>query len=301
MKLVGLDGRLEYMNFNGQCAMEVDDIDAVLGLIWADLWPKESRGRIVEACDHAREGGTTRLEAYCPTAKGTPRWWSVSVSPVRDGDGAISGIISISRDVTEAELGRQALETTTSEMRHRLKNSYAMVASLLAGFARGSPEREEFAREMIERLSALATSQTLFAARDQAPCKVADLIPALVDAFDGSHCSVTIESLSDTDVDQGKADAIALVLGELAVNSAKHGALRHSGGIVVGAAERDGHLTIRWSERSAEPVRAHSRAGGQGHRLMERIVRARHGELSIAWFDDGLDVQMDFALHPDRR
>lgn len=31
VKILGLDGRLEYMNFNGQCAMEIDDLSAIIG------------------------------------------------------------------------------------------------------------------------------------------------------------------------------------------------------------------------------------------------------------------------------
>lgn len=294
VKLVGLDGRIEYMNVNGQCAMEVDDVCAIVGLEWADLWPEEARANILSSLARVRDGGVSRFDAYCPTTKGTPRWWSVSVSPIREGNGEITGAISISRDITEAELARQALETTTAEMRHRLKNSYAMVAGLLSAFSRGTPEREKFAHEMIERLAALGTAQTLFVACERAPCKVSQLIPALVNAFDSTHCSVKIDALSEADVDQGQADAIALVLGELAVNSAKHGALGHSGKIRVSAAEAGGALTILWSERAAKAVEAQSRPGGQGLRLMERIVRTRKGELALTWFDDGLDVEMTF-------
>ena len=188
------------------------------------------------------------------------------------------------------------METSTAEMRHRLKNSYAMIGSLLAGFARGVPERETFAQEMIERLSALGRAQTLFAAREHAPCELADLLPALVSAFDKPDCPVTIDALPAVEVDQGRADAIALVLGELAVNSTKHGALGGVGSVHVIAAAAGRELSIVWRERSNRAVIEHSRSGGQGFRLMERIVRARRGTFSIDWYVDGLDVRLAFAL-----
>jgi PAS domain S-box-containing protein len=294
VKLIGLDGRLEYMNYNGQCAMEVEDLSVVLGRRWSELWPEETRQRIHAAWNSAVTGNAIRFDAFCPTAKGTPRWWNVSVSPIRDQRGAISGCISISRDITDAELTRQALETTTAEMRHRLKNSYAMVGSLLSGLARGTPDREAFAHEMIERLAALGSAQTLFASREHAPCRIEDLIPALVSAFKGMEGSMTIDALCDAVVDQGQADAIALVLGELAVNSAKHGALRHAGRIGLSVVETAGTITVLWSERSRNPIASRSRSGGQGLQLMERIVRARRGNLILEWFEAGLDARMMF-------
>ncbi|RYG29507.1 MAG: PAS domain S-box protein, partial [Burkholderiales bacterium] len=254
VKLIDQDGRLSYMNANGRCAMEIEDTRAVLGQPWLSLWPEEARDTITAAYAAASEGRSSRFDAFCPTAKGTPKWWNVSVSPIRDDNGIMSGYVAISRDVTDAELTRQALETTTAEMRHRLKNSYAMFGSLLSGFARGVPEREAFAHDMIERLAALGTAQTLFASRDHAPCEISELIPALVRAFDGPNCSVEIEALSATHVDQGQADAIALVLGELAVNSAKHGALGGGGSIVLCASEAENCLLIEWRERSKRPA-----------------------------------------------
>lgn len=301
VKILGLDGRLEYMNFNGQCAMEIDDLSAVIGEDWHCLWPEENQATILDACERARRGEVTRFDAFCPTAKGTPRWWNVSVSPVRSDDGRITGVLSVSRDITEAEVVRQTLEITTAEMRHRLKNSYAMVGGLMSGLARGTPDREVFANEMITRLVGLAQSQTLFASRDNTPCRIADLIPALVNAFDTAHCSVTIGDLADAEVDQGRADAIALVLGELAVNSSKHGAIKFGGTIAVSAVEGDDSVVLLWAEKSRHAVGPHSRDGGQGMKLMDRIVRARKGELDIAWNANGLDVSVTFPSEPAHR
>ncbi|RVT92433.1 PAS domain-containing protein [Sphingomonas crocodyli] len=294
VKLLNIDGCLEYMNANGQCAMEIDDISAMLGAEWSSLWPEETRPVILDACERVRRGEAVRFDAYCPTAKGNPRWWNVSVSAVRSDDGEVTGLLSVSRDVTDATITRQALEVTTAEMRHRLKNSYAMIGGLMSGMARGTPDREVFADEMVTRLTGLASSQTLFASRENAPCRISDLIPALVDAFDTAHCSVTIDTIADCEVDQGRADAIALVLGELAVNSSKHGAIRHGGSVSVGASTATGNVVISWTELSNGIVHAHSRDGGQGMKLMDRIVRARKGDLNVAWIDRGLTVKVTF-------
>ena len=293
VKLIGLDGSIRYMNGNGICAMEIDDFCAVEGQPWADLWPDEARQAILGAYPQAATGQTARFRAFCPTAKGSPRWWDVTVSPVTDNAGYHAGYLSVSRDITETETAREALEIAAAEMKHRLKNTYSMIGSLLIGFAKGNADNEAFAHDMAERMGALSTAQALFVS-DEVPLELQRLIPALVAPFDQPACPVTIERLSSSIVDQGQANAIALVMGELAVNSAKHGALHHGGNVHVSAVEEAESLTILWAERSNRPVEARDRAGGQGLRLMERIVRARRGIIAYDWVDSGLSVRLTF-------
>jgi PAS domain S-box-containing protein len=292
IKFIALDGTVHYMNSNGLCAMEIDDAAMILGRMWHELWPAEAQPMIRNALVQASAGEAVRFDAFCPTAKGSPRWWDVSVSTVRNEHGQISGFLSTSRDVSEARRAKEVAEIASAEMRHRLKNSYAMVAGLLSSLARGLPEREEFAAEVQTRLSALGAAQTLFASRENAPCELALLLPALLDPFGHGQCAVTSTVSADMSVEQGVADALALVIGELAVNSSKHGALSSAGEIRVTADAHGPEIRLCWSERSDRPVAAHHRNGGQGLHLMQRILKARHGEISLDWQEFGLDARI---------
>jgi PAS domain S-box-containing protein len=101
IKSAGLDGRLEFMNANGMCAMEIDALGEIAGAEWASLWPPEAREQVDRAVEAAGTGQSTRFEAYCPTAKGTPKWWDVAVAPVHDVDGTPKRIVSVSREITD--------------------------------------------------------------------------------------------------------------------------------------------------------------------------------------------------------
>ncbi len=114
IKIVGPDGALLFMNGNGLCAMEIADFADVERREWASLWPETSQARVRAAVLDAMVGRATRFEAFCPTAAGTPRWWSVSVAPIPGDDDAVLGAISISRDVT-------ALVETKERLAERLK------------------------------------------------------------------------------------------------------------------------------------------------------------------------------------
>ncbi|MDQ2764645.1 MAG: PAS domain-containing protein [Pseudomonadota bacterium] len=261
MKVIGLDGNIQYMNENGLCAMEIDDICAVQGQQWSALWPDEARQAIDASYGPAANGEAARFRAFCPTAKGDPRWWDVTVSMVTDEDGMHAGYLSVSRDVTEQHFSKEALEIAAAEMKHRLKNTYMTVSSLMMGFARGDEAREAFAKEMSDRLGALSTAQSLFTS-NEASCQIDNLIPILLKPFDNPACPVLIDEQAAVSVNQGQADAIALVIGELSVNSAKHGALLHGGDIHVASIVSDGSLVIDWTERSIVPPAAHQREGG---------------------------------------
>lgn len=207
---------------------------------------------------------------------------------VRDEQGELLGYLSTSRDVSEARRAREVAQIASAEMRHRLKNSYAMVAGLFSSLARGLPAREEFAAEISTRLAALGVAQTMFVARDNAPCELSELLHSLLDPFGHPDCPIAIAVPGKIMVDQRIADALALVLGELGVNSSKHGALGHAGHIEVEIDQADGRTALRWIEQSERPVEAHERSGGQGLRLMQRILEAQGGEITIDWLDCGL-------------
>jgi diguanylate cyclase (GGDEF)-like protein/PAS domain S-box-containing protein len=100
IKIVDLNGRLELMNAPGLCAMEIGSFEAVEGAVWVDLWPEESRKLVQAAVEDAAAGKSARFSAFCPTAKGAPKWWDVVVSPMLDDHGNVTKLLSISRDVT---------------------------------------------------------------------------------------------------------------------------------------------------------------------------------------------------------
>lgn len=288
IKVISAGGTVDYMNRNGQCAMEVDDFCAIAGKSWSALWPEESRALIEQSMEAARSGAQSRFEAFCPTAKGTPRWWDVSVAPLRSADGELGGFIATSRDVTDRVSRAELREAIADEMRHRLRNNYVVVGSLLSAYSRGRPEQQAFAREMIDRLNGLGIAQTMKA--DDKPCLLADLVPALLEPYATPDCEIEIDVMPNLCLGQAQVDTLALVLGELAVNSTKHGALSARGTVRVDATLADDRIELSWSERSDRTVANQTRDGGQGLRLMERVLAARSGGITHSWSDKGLDV-----------
>ncbi len=293
IKVIGPDGTLDFMNRNGRCAMGIDDFALVAGKNWWDLWPEEAQPLIREAVTKARTGENSRFEAFCPTGKGEPRWWDVSVSPLIDERGELKGLISVSRDISADIAARRLRETTAAEMKHRLQNAYALTSAIVMATARGNPDRLAFARDIVERLQRLGIAQSLLLDGDALGTATLDaLVTRLTEPFCGDGTTLSIAALPHIELDETRIRTLALVLGEFSTNSNKYGALGHGGKIEIDGTVTDTVLVLNWRETVGRPIESHERSGSAGLDLIRRTLAAHGGALDILWREDGLDIKV---------
>ena len=108
VKVLSAGGHIEFMNAQGLELNQLQSVDQVMGREYAALWPDLEVAKIRHAVARAATGQTTRVEGFCPTARGEPRWWEVSCSPfVVAGTGEVK-IVCISRDISSRILAQQA-------------------------------------------------------------------------------------------------------------------------------------------------------------------------------------------------
>lgn len=100
IKILDLDARLTFMSEGGQKIMEVSDFNAIAGCPWPDFWQGRGNAEARAAVAAAKAGESRSFVGNASTMAGTPKWWHVAVSPVRGPDGAPTGILSVSRDIT---------------------------------------------------------------------------------------------------------------------------------------------------------------------------------------------------------
>ncbi len=261
IKLVELDGSLSFMNRNGMCAMEIDDFAAVEARPWPSLWPVEAQPQLEAAVARAVGGETTRFEAFCPTAKGAPRWWAVTVSPVRGAQGATERILATSRDITdrinqmralnERDLQLSAYAERLSEelsdkdqlleekrllvreIDHRVKNNFSMICSLLRLQARGldDPSARFAVDDAAGRVMTLSqVHEQLYSGAPDA-VDLQDYLPriarSIIRALSAEIDEVAAE-VAPAVVPPDTAVALGLLTAELCSNAVKHGVGRIS-------------------------------------------------------------------------
>jgi PAS domain S-box-containing protein len=115
IKVLDLQGRLLSMNEAGRQLMEIDDLSDVLGRDFLSFWADDDRTAAEHAFAAALAGREGRFEGYCPTARGTSKWWDALVTPVCDDFGRPARILVVSRDVTEQRRTQDELRVAKEE------------------------------------------------------------------------------------------------------------------------------------------------------------------------------------------
>jgi hypothetical protein len=77
IKILDLNGRLQFMSEGGKRVMEVDDFSKLKGCPWPDFWEGAGNTDAKSAVETAKAGGVGRFKGSANTAKGTPRYWDV--------------------------------------------------------------------------------------------------------------------------------------------------------------------------------------------------------------------------------
>lgn len=126
VKILDCDGRLIFVNHNGLKALEAD-FETIGSRRWIELWPDSSRPEVEAAFNEARAGTSSRFTALRPTLKGTPRWWDVVISPIKDRAGTVISLMSISRDVTPSLQLADTLKRSEQQFQ-ALANNIAQLA-----------------------------------------------------------------------------------------------------------------------------------------------------------------------------
>ncbi|MEP6750742.1 MAG: chemotaxis protein CheB, partial [Bacteroidota bacterium] len=118
--LLDREGKLNYMNTNGQRIMEIDDFNLLKTKNWWEMWGDASQPIIKKAVTNASNGEKTQSQAFNPTAKGTPKWWDIIVSPMEriGGFEKLPQIIAILRDITEQKQRQLKEKELLSRFQH---------------------------------------------------------------------------------------------------------------------------------------------------------------------------------------
>jgi PAS domain S-box-containing protein len=115
--VLDLAGHTLFVSAGGIESMEISDVQAILGLSWLRIWQGADHAAARHAVTEACAGGTGRFQGYCPTHKGTPKWWDVVISPLRNKDGKPEQLVSVGRDITASVDARERLNLSEESLR----------------------------------------------------------------------------------------------------------------------------------------------------------------------------------------
>lgn len=296
IKVIGLDGTLEFMSEGGQRVMEVQDFEAIRGCPWMQFWEGASKAEAEAALDAARAGHSYRFQGPANTAAGNPRYWDVQVTPIIASDGKPEAILSVSRDITQMHAGEERYRLLAGELNHRIKNLLAMVSGIVNQSLRGAEEPLDIIkRRLSDRLQALAAAQDVLMMASRHGAELKQLVEVVLsphrsgERIDADGPSVTLSSKC--------ALAMALALHELGTNAVKYGALSADGGHVdVSWSNQDGEFHFRWQESGGPHVTAPQRRGF-GSQMIEKVLgNYLGGTAKLDFAPDGIVLSLDAPI-----
>lgn len=288
IKVLSLDGKLLFMNNGGLQTMEVDDFDTMRGSDWSSFWIGDHHSEALDAIGTAKSGGTGKFTGMADTAKGSPRWWNVTVTPIFGAEGKSaepSHILSISRDVTETRTIQLQRELLTDELDHRLKNLLAVVAAVATQTFSGA-DRDNVGA-FTSRLVALGNAQSLLV---QSAWQSASMAAVVSNAMKPHGPPDRLQwSGPDLLLSAKEALALALAVHELATNATKYGAWSNvEGRVDVTWTTRDGEFAFQWIESDGPNVEAPTRTGFGSRILKRNLAGEFNGRVEADYRPDGL-------------
>jgi len=175
VKVLDLEGRIQYMSPSGQRTLEITDPSQFLNKSWVELWREEDRSRAEQALAAARGGNVGCFQGDSLTMGGSRKSWDVRITPALDRQGKIERLVAVSRDMTELKSAQQlaiqseklaATGRLAATIAHEINNPLEAVTNFiyLAMTAKGLPEEVcrhlEIADRELARVSQIA-QQTL--------------------------------------------------------------------------------------------------------------------------------------------
>jgi PAS domain S-box-containing protein len=221
---------------------------------------------------------------------------SLTVSPIKNAHGETVGASKISRDITERKRNDELVAVLAREAEHRTRNILATVQGIVALSHSDSPDG---LKEAIgARVSALARLQDLFFKSHWAGAELSGIAAQELAPYRGERSGRMRIEGPDVLLSPNAAQAVSVVLHELATNAVKYGSLSAPEGAVevTWVREPGEMLVLRWTESGGPPVRKPTRQGF-GTIVTEKMISGlAKGGMRFDWRPEGLACQILFQL-----
>lgn len=189
-------------------------------------------------------------------------------------------------DLDQQTLAQERLELLAREVDHRSRNLLAVVQSLIR--LTNSDSVAEYKEILEGRLMAIARANSLVTMARWTDITLRSLVEEELAAF-RSHVQIDGAAIG---LDPAAAQAIGMIVHELATNAAKHGSLAASDGLVNVTWSRSGEeLGFSWEE-SGGPMVIQPIASSTGNAVIVAAARQLDARINRDWRPQGLRFTM---------
>ena len=234
---------------------------------------------------------------------GEVRWIESRYFVSYHSNGRPRRVIGVNIDVTDRKRAEEHQGALLAELDHRVKNMLATVGAIIVQTPKADSSLPEFVARLDDRIKSLARTHELLSRSRWHGVSLEEIVrrelaPYIADNAEIGGPRVTLKSEA--------AQAVGMVLHELATNAAKHGAFSIPGGRVLLRwrwlrSGSHGQLAIEWHESGGPPVREPSQPG-YGTSIVRELIPFELGGTADMDFDfNGLHCRLGIPANWVRR
>lgn len=303
----GAQGRITFASTLFQTFSGLSELE--LGEGWKQLVHPDDRQRAFAAgVEAVRVAGPQQIECRLRRADGVWRWFLARWAPIRDAQGRVEKWVTVSVDITEQREAADLQRALLQEVSHRVKNSLALVSSLLRLQARPI---EGAARHALEeaalRVHAVARVHDLLWRR--AGTREIELKPFLSDLCAAVAASApghqTVCRLEAAVVSSDFAVPLGLLVNELLTNAYKYAYPGEAGEVRLrGTRERGERYRLEVEDSGVGLPPGFDLAAAReslGMKVITSLTAQLGGELTAERADPGARFTLRFPLELNRK
>jgi two-component system, chemotaxis family, CheB/CheR fusion protein len=197
-------------------------------------------------------------------------------------------------DVTEERARTHAARADTDEIRHRLKNTLAVVQAIANATLAPDVAMEDARAAFNSRLEALARARDILFQTNWTRADLRTIIDGILAPYAGRGQNRIRASGPEVSLGAKPALALGLALNELGTNATKYGALSNDDGYIEIAWTLAPHpqgreFCLRWRERNGPPVLPPSHTGFGTQLIQKNLAAEFEGEVELQYQPGGVE------------
>lgn len=215
---------------------------------------------------------------------------------------AVERALTEARERAERKRVEHHRELLVRELSHRVKNTMAMVMSIVRRTVKNSVSVDDYVENLMGRLRAMADAHALLFETNWNEAALQDVIQRTMGAYIKNLDRISLNSGAMVTLDPKAALAFSMVLNELATNALKYGSLSNECGRVALswtiASGQDGAdiLHFEWREEGGPSVSKPTRSGFGTTLITRTIEYEMQGSVSIDYAERGFACTLSWPL-----
>jgi PAS domain S-box-containing protein len=234
---------------------------------------------------------TFQTEARIIRPTGETRWCICAAAMTTDAQGRVTRVSGVTIDITELKEAESRRTLLVREVDHRARNALALVQAIVR--LTKAQSIDAYVSTIEGRIRALSTAHGLLSESRWEGADLGRLVDEEMGPYRHGEQDRVMVSGPAVTLQPASAQIIAIVLHELATNSAKYGAMSlASGRVKVSWTLRHDTLAMVWEETDGPPVQVPTSKGFGTKVINASVVQQLDGNVNFDWRPAGLRFSM---------